>query len=72
MAGNRMMLTISDQMTLAIEILAQQDGLAPSTKARQLLRQALSRTMDSAEYKRRCAIRGLQTAATYDSSAVDG
>jgi hypothetical protein len=59
MPGLRMMVTIPDQMRVAIDILAQNDAVAPSTKARQLLRQALSRTMESAEYTRRCEAQGL-------------
>lgn len=59
MAGNRMMLTISEQMTVAICLLAQNDGLAPSTKARSLLRQALARTMDSEPYRAACRGRGI-------------
>ena len=61
MAGVRMMVTIPREMIVAIDILAQQNGIAPSTQARQLLRQSLARTMASAEYIRRCEAQGITT-----------
>ena len=68
MAGSRMMLTIPEQMRVAIGMLAQNDSVAPSTKARQLLRQALSRTMDSEAYRLRCSILGIHPLGGKDNS----
>lgn len=40
-------ITISEQLQEAIRFAAMRDGLAPSTKARQILTQQLTRTMES-------------------------
>ena len=44
-------ISASYELMAAIRFAAMRDGLAPSTKARQILTQALRRTMDSAEFQ---------------------
>lgn len=47
--AKRIYLTLSTEMTVALDILASREELEPATKARALLRQALSQTIRSEE-----------------------
>jgi hypothetical protein len=48
---HRVTVKLSPAMTVALDVLAHRNGLAPSTQAMVLLRQALDRTMGSAEVR---------------------
>lgn len=51
MERSQITISASFELMAAIRFAAMRDGLAPSTKARQILAQALRRTMDSAEFR---------------------
>lgn len=45
--AHRYMVTVSREMTIALDVLSAKSGLAPSTQAMVMLRQALDRTIQS-------------------------
>jgi hypothetical protein len=45
--SHRYMVTVSREMTIALEVLCAKSGLAPSTQAMVILRQGLDRTIQS-------------------------
>lgn len=50
---NRVQATLTTTMRLALEVLAERNGIGVSTQATILLRQALDRTIESAEVQKR-------------------
>jgi hypothetical protein len=54
---DRLQVTISPEMAVALAILAERSGLQTSTQAMVLLRQALDRTIGSAECQERLRVR---------------
>jgi hypothetical protein len=49
MKAQQIKITLPQRARIALEVLAERNGISPGTQARILLRQALARTMDSAE-----------------------
>lgn len=52
---NRMMLSLTTPMRIALTVLSEKSGLPPTTQATMLLRQALHQTLNSQEVQRRVA-----------------
>jgi len=70
--SDRIAVTLSPAMRIALELLAERSGLAPSTQAMVVMRSALDRTIHSAECQQRIAARrGAWTTAEriYDATS---
>lgn len=61
--SRRLSVTLSYPMATAIEVLCERDGSVPSAMAQRLLRQALDRTIESAEVQRRVRAHNAQRTA---------
>lgn len=63
MRQNRIMVTLSPAMTVALEILSERNGMPVATQARVVLRAALDRTIHSAEGQDRLRAHNAQRTA---------
>lgn len=59
----RLSVALSYPMRVAIDVLCERDGSVPSAMAQRLLRQALDRTIESAEVQRRVRAHNAQRTA---------
>lgn len=75
MRGNRLQITVTPDMTDALQVLADSRGIGPMTMARILLAQALSQTMRAQAAKRNVPPSALMTNAEWrihrDQIAMD-
>lgn len=56
---SRLNITIPTDMAVALDHLAQKNGIAVSAQARMILKQGLSRTMDSLDFKHKLKVAGV-------------
>jgi TorA maturation chaperone TorD len=70
--SKRLSVTLSYPMAVAIQVLCERDGSVPAAMAQRLLRQALDRTIESAEVQRRVrAHNARRTAQEWQSETME-